>query len=155
MSTKPATAVKTIKLPPDILETDLQRPAWDAKDNQALVEGRYGKEHAEFELWYTEKMGWCIPTLLIGRARSANTTDRTYATTLDGKPVRIGKGPHVLRTVTVYVRVSRLAVLQKYLDTRTAGAATAGQIRDRISSRRAQGQEERAAGHRSWLWDAR
>lgn len=109
-----------------------------------------------FELWHCRgTIGWVIPTLLIGRAssRRGQTTDRTYAVTMEGKPVRVGKGPHVTATVTVYVRASRLAALRPFLDLRQAGAATAGEIRDRISSRRAQGQVERANGRTSWRWE--
>jgi hypothetical protein len=143
----PKTAVA---LPSDITETDLKYPDYKSKDQ--LVP-QY--DNNQFELWYTQQMGWCIPTLRIGGSGRYGSTPRTYATTLDGKQVRIGKGPHVLRTVTVYVRQSRVKVLQKYLDLRTAGAVTSNTIRDRISSRRAQGQVMRAEGRHSWLWDAK
>ena len=95
----------------------------------------------EFSLWYVDALGgWCVPTLLIRNAsrRSSSKTDRTYATTLDGKPVRIGMGPHVSAIARVYVRASRKAALQRYLDLQSEGSKTAHEIRDRISSRRAQ-----------------
>lgn len=142
-----------ITLPKDIQSSDLKYP--DYKSNDKLVRIQAGPESwqaesAIFELWYTEQMGWCIPTLLIAKG---STTDRTYATTLDGKQVRIGKGPHVKRTVTVYVRQSRLSVLQRYLDLKQSGAEVSNQIRDRISSRRVQGQIMRQQGRSSWRWD--
>lgn len=144
-------------LPKDITAKDLVYP--DYKDGDKLTtiqEGpeSWNKRSASFELWYTEQMGWCIPTLLISNARRGSSNPaRTYATTLDGKPVRIGRGPHVKRIVTVYVRESRLKALQHYLDKQKAGAEVSNQIRDRISSRRAQGQIMRAQGRTSWRWD--
>jgi hypothetical protein len=144
------------KLPADIKALDLKRPGFEDADKLARIktgEESWQYELATFEMWYTEQMGWCIPTLLIAKASRASTTDRTYATTLDGKQVRIGKGPHVKRVVTVYVRESRLKELQHYLDLQRAGAEVSNQIRDRISSRRAQGQVERQKGKSSWRWD--
>jgi len=85
--------------------------------------------------------------------RGSNVADRTYATTLDGKSVRIGFGPHVRARHTVFVSKSRLAVLQKFLDLRKQGQVTSNEIRDRISSRRAQGQVNRANGLQSWRWE--
>lgn len=118
--------VNDIPLPKGILKTDLKYP----KNYKNHV---YGKD---FELWYTERFGWCIPTLLIGRKRGRNTTDRTYATTLDGKPVRIGNGPHVKATVQVYVTKKREKALQTFVEIHTKGAEVSNEIRDRISTRR-------------------
>lgn len=129
------TATKKIELPEGIIESDTVRPAWDSKTKMAKGPDGYGV--LEFQLWYTERFGWCIPTLLIGKARRAGTQDRTYATTLKGETVRIGMGPHVLATHTVYVKESRLAKLQKFVDIMNAWAGRAGDIRDRISTRRA------------------
>lgn len=148
-----------ITLPDGVVESDLKYPDFKSKDKLAHIKvgsEEWAYETAQFELWYTESMGWVIPTLLIsraGRRAPVGTTDRVYATTLDGKPCRVGRGPHVLRTVTVYVRESRLPALQKYLDIRNAGSVTSNEIRDRISSRRAQGQLMRQQGRTSWRWD--
>lgn len=118
-----------IKLPTEIKARDLKYPKWDSDDR--LVD--------QFDMWYTERFGWCIPTLFISKARrGSGMNDRTYGTTLDGTPVTMGKGPHILKTVTVYVRGSRKAVLQKFLDLKVNGQAKAGEIRDRISTRRVQ-----------------
>lgn len=104
------------------------------------------KDHeysADFELWHVGDWGWCIPTLMIRnvpRRRLTGTTvaPRTYAVRVDnGGLVRIGLGPHVKERVTVYGRKSRMAALKKFLDLRNEGAAKAGQVRDRISTRRA------------------
>lgn len=134
-------------LPKGVKATDLKYPSYKE------VEG-IDYDARSFELWHTTGFGWCIPVLLIGRARRANTSDRTYAVTVEGaKLVRIGKGPHVTDTLTVYTRKTTIERLQPYLDLRTKGAGDAGSVRDRISSRRAQGQIERARGKSSWRWD--
>jgi hypothetical protein len=146
-----------VKLPAGVRESDTKFPGYKSKDRVVRFDFGTGyEETASLELWYTERMGWCIPTLLISRAarRNPNTTDRTYATTLSGDQVRIGKGPHVLRTTTVYVRESRFEALKKFLELKKNGSAKSGQIRDRISSRRAQGQQERASGNHYWKWNS-
>jgi hypothetical protein len=139
-------------LPKGMVAGDLQSPPW----NEAMRDIPY--EDRQFEMWYTTGFGWCIPTLSISSSgyRSGRTGSqrRTYAVTVDGgKVVRIGAGPHVLEIVLVHNRPSRRAALQPFLDLRTKGSADAGQVRDRISSRRVQGQMERAAGNRYWRWD--
>lgn len=136
------------KLPKGIVAADLKYPDYKA------VEG-VDYENRSFELWHTTGFGWCIPTLRIGNARRSGPqyAARTYATTLDGTVVRIGRGPHVTDTLTVYTTRATLKRLQPFLDLRHKGAMSAGTIRDRISSRRAQGQVERASGKSSWRWD--
>ena len=133
-------------LPKGILASDLKFPSYTEQQNVPW-------ESRSFELWFVASFGWCIPTLLIGKSRRSNNPDRTYATTLDGKTVRVGKGPHVTETLTVYVRDKSLDRLQTFIDMRTQGQGKAGEIRDRISSRRAQGVLERASGKHSWRWD--
>lgn len=123
---------KSIDLPEGIKESDLALPDWKSKV----------KVSWNFEIWYTARFGWCIPTLLIrgvsGRMASRGiTNERTYATTLDGQVIRIGLGPHVLARHTVYVKESRLAALQKYVDIQHDGQVKANDVRDRISTRRA------------------
>jgi len=149
------TATKTAPLPTlplGILSSDLSQP----KDSWKLWKGHdVPYEDRSFDLWHTTGFGWCIPTLLIAAAsyRRPGQPERTYATTIDGKVVRIGAGPHVTHRLTVYLRPSRMAALKKFLDLREAGRGSAGQVRDRISSRRAQGQVMRAQGRSSWQWD--
>lgn len=143
------TNAKDIKLPKGILKSDLTYPK-DYADNT----------YETFELWDVRGVGLLIPSLLISKTsrrvrlvHGGAVTDRYYATDVaTGKIYRIGRGPHVLSTTTVYVRKSRLADLQKFLDLREKGSADANMIRDRISSRRAQGQLHRAAGRSSWTW---
>lgn len=118
-----------IALPPEIKKTDLKYPSWKAADKN--------KYNTQFDLWYTERFGWCIPTLFISRARrGSNMQDRTYGISLKGETVTMGKGPHVLRTVTVYVKNGRLEKLKKFLDLKAQGEGKAGDIRDTISTRR-------------------
>jgi hypothetical protein len=140
-------------LPEGIEAGDLEYPRHMSPDPLANDEANHGS----FELYETIGFGWCISTLLISRAsgrRTAPASDRTYAVRVaDGATVRIGLGPHVKRTVTVYVRRSRVAALKRYLDLFRSGAERANTIRDRISSRRAQGVEMRAQGRSSWRWD--
>jgi hypothetical protein len=145
MKTKPK-AVKLPMLPLGIELSDFKRPDWDDKKDK-LIEPY---QDSEFEMWYTERFGWCIPTLLIGRGRGGYQ-DRTYAYSLKTEgTVRIGRGPHVLHTVTVYVRKTREKALRPYLEKRSQGAGMAGDIRDRISTRRALTAQRRASYGGLW-----
>lgn len=136
-----------VALPEGVLETDLNPPKYGTKGNSDLFLRENGEKYGavlSFELWYTERFGWCIPTLEIRKASSrsriagTNSTDRrSYGISLRGEIVTIGLGPHIKRTCTVYVKASRQDKLQKFLDLRVKGLEQAGGIRDRISSRRA------------------
>ena len=124
-------AAKKIALPTGIVVADLKWPSFEDKDRQ--VRGDDG----QFDIWYTEKMGWCIPTLRISGTRPRGYAERTYAVMLDGGLCRICAGPHVLKQHTVYIRESRKEALQKFIDIRHTGAVSAHETRDRISTRRA------------------
>ena len=139
---KPAVKPAAVPLPTSVKDADLEYPSYKSKDRVV----------ATFDLWHTTSMGWVIPTLLIRRTRRMDRSDRTYATTLDARPVRVGLGPHIDRKVTVYVRESRQAALQSLLDLKDRGEVTSNEIRDRISSRRAQGSLNRANGLTHWSW---
>lgn len=139
-------------LPKGINAKDLTRPAWDAKDRVARDESGY--HYHEYKLWYTKRFGWVLPTLLISKGKGQNP-DRYYGITVgDDKPdmsltykerserkrgqqVRIGRGPHVLRQETVYVRESRLEKLQWLIDLYNEGLESANDTRDTISTKRA------------------
>lgn len=127
-----------IDLPKGILKSDLKYPK-DYKD--------HSYEH-DFELWYTERFGWCIPTLLISKARrGSNVNDRTYAITINTKEtICVGKGPHVKESVKVYVKKSRVSDLQSFLDLKEEGESKAGEIRDSISTRRMNTMQRRHYG---------
>jgi hypothetical protein len=127
-----------IDLPKGILKSDLKYPT-DYKDHS------YSDD---FELWYTERFGWCIPTLLIAKARrGAKVPDRTYAVTLTNKEtICVGRGPHVKSIVKVYVKKSRVSALQSFLDIKNSGECKAGEIRDSISTRRMNSMQRRHSG---------
>jgi hypothetical protein len=127
---------KTTVLPAGIKDSDLKAPNWDADDKLARGKDGYG---LSFDLWYTPAMGWVIPTLQIARGRRGYA-DRTYAVRVDGTGLcRVGQGPHVTAQHTVYVRESRANALAKYVTLLEQGTADSHQVRDRISTRRAQG----------------
>lgn len=131
---------KPIELPTGIKESDLKYP----KNYKIRV-----VEH--LELYYVKAFGWCIATLHIRNAgtRNTNRDPRTYAVRVDtGECVRVGLGPHVLKRITVYATEKRLKDLQKFIDLKNSGEVTANEIRDRISTRRAQGTLRRS----QWNW---
>ena len=140
------------KLPEGILMGDLVMPKnkdgysdWNALAGTRVMGG-------QFELWYTTGFGWCIPTLNISHNRRASS-ERTYAVRVDTDGVvRIGGGPHVIERHWVYVKKARLKALQKFVDMQAQGAVDANTVRDRISSRRAQGALNRAKVLTSWRW---
>jgi len=141
------TKAKAIELPPGVLVSDTKYPDWkeratDHGDNGCLT------------FYNTHGFGWCIATLAIGgRTRRGRENSRTYAVRVsDGAGVRIGNGPHVKSTVTIYLRKARMSALKKYADLYVTGAVKANTTRDRISSRRAEGVERRAAGDTWWRW---
>lgn len=129
-------------LPPDITEDLLHQDY----DNPSKYKG-VPWEQRWFELWFVDGWGWCIPTLLISNAGSrrvnstgAGATKRTYAVRVDNREtVRIGLGPHVKGTYTVNVTKKSLPAMEKYFTLIQEGQTKAGQIRDTISTRRAQG----------------
>jgi len=142
MAKKQSEKKPEIELPKGIKESDLSYPK------------NYKNRVVEYlELYYTTAFGWCIATLHIRNAgrRSTNKDPRTYAVKVDdGSCVRVGLGPHVLKRVTVYVTEKRLKDLQRFIDLKNSGEITANEIRDRISTRRAQGSIRRSK--LGWDW---
>ncbi len=138
--TKPK-LVLVAPLPSLVVLKDLERPTYDELYGKAKEAVEF--PNGEFELYYVERFGWVIPTLHIRNAsrRSFNQNPaRTYAVAVkDGSICRVGLGPHVKQTIRVFVRRSRLAALKPLLDLRSKGAEDANDVRDRISTRRAQG----------------
>jgi hypothetical protein len=129
-----------IALPAGIKESDLKYRTPPLHHNPNWYDTK-GKRHELFELTmhYTENFGWCIATLGIRRNTRANGFgDRSYGISInDGSLVRIGMGPHVKRTIRVHLYVDRLKDLQQYIDLYNKGLEGAGDVRDRISTRRA------------------
>ncbi|SHG89211.1 hypothetical protein [Bradyrhizobium erythrophlei] len=99
-------------------------------------------------LYETERFGWVVTTLHIRNPGSRHRTGaqaRTYGVNAEGQVVTVGLGPHVKRTLTVYVTRARADALKTLTDLHERGLADAGSIRDRISSRRAQGAMRRSS----------
>lgn len=131
-------------LPPKVLVADTKYP--DYQKEERLQE--------ELTFYKTSGFGWVLRTLFISRSPNRNYPDRYYGIAVDdGRSVRVGGGPHILATVTVYVKEGiRAEALKCYLELLNAGTINAGEIWDRISTRRARGQEYRAQGRTHWKW---
>lgn len=134
-------------LPAPLRESDTRYPSRGSKDRIFARVEVYCVSFAEGGL------GWCCPVLPIGMRARFGPAARAYAFRLaDGKLCRVGNGPHVKATATLYLRESQRERLAPFLSARERAAEQAHQVRDRIGSRRVQGQAERAAGRRSWNW---
>lgn len=139
---------KPAPLPPGVQASDLEYPRTSKGERLAYALG----SHGVLQFYETTRFGWCLCTLRIGGG-GRHGPERYYAARVeDGATVSVGRGPHVTRVIEVFVREDRAEALKRYTDLHKEGLARAGTVRDRISSRRAQGAEERAAGHTSWRW---
>lgn len=155
-NTKSTTAPK-VELPPNVQPADLLQPAngrglsFD-RLSQLGVEESWGR----LTFYQTTGLGWVLCTLHISnpsRRQAPGTAARTYAIGVaDKKIYTVGRGPHVTQEVTIQLSQDNIDRLSEYAALYQRGLAEAGQIRDRISSRRAQGQLHRAAGRTSWRW---
>lgn len=96
----------------------------------------------EMKLYRTEA-GWMLCTLYIsspGKRNRSPSQDRYYAIGVGDKKIyTVGRGPHVLEEMTVYLSEKNKQRLSTLIELFQEGLSQAGQIRDRISSRRAQG----------------
>ena len=134
------------KLPKGITVKDCKYPSYKDKDQLNWQVG----QHGQLDLHYTERFGWVITTLHISNAskrqRMAGINgSRSYGITVDGgQIVSVGLGPHVKASVTVYIRNSRTAKLQKFIDLYNKGMEDANNIRDRRSTRIAQTKQRNA-----------
>jgi hypothetical protein len=143
--------VKASSLPPDVVLQDLVYPSIDYKDRLKLQEKVGGYHNMQLQFYDTTGFGWVICTLPISKGRNGRD-DRTYGVNLKGETVRVGNGPHVKSSLLVYLTPENLDRLMKYVELKVKGETRAGEIRDRISTRRARGQEYRAAGRTTWWW---
>ena len=124
-----------IPLPKGVKITDTQRK-YSLKDGYAPVDRAMG-DCGSVTMHYTERFGWCIATLPI--SKSQKFADRTYGICVNDKGiVRVGKGPHVLSTITLYFKQKRAEMLAHYAELYKVGLVRAHEIRDGISTRRAQ-----------------
>lgn len=163
----PKTAPKTdpkpkFALPDDVTLADCKYPDWGEslpyEDQKALGLTYESGWSGSLTFYYTEKLGWVLCTLHISNASRSQkargvVTDRSYGIGIkDEKVYTVGRGPHVLSEIQVYLRKDAMDRLEKYVKLWLKGMADAGNIRDRISSRRAQGQAYRAEGRSFWTW---
>ena len=155
MKTIPAKPVE-IELPKGIKASDLVYPSWKSK-NKIVYEGDH---RGQLTLHYVANRGWVIATLPISNARAGSGYEgRTYAIEINKKNdwtdehqiVTVGKGPHITKTVTVYVTTKRKEALQPFVDIFNKGLVSAGNIRDRISTRRAQTVLRRSGTGLGWF----
>ena len=102
-------SIPKIDLPEGVIASDLNYPKWSSKDQLNRTVGDNG--YLQFN--FTTSFGWCLATLGIARGRNGNA-DRTYGVRVsDGAQIRMGQGPHILKSITVYVRTSRSEKLKK------------------------------------------
>lgn len=129
-----------IALPKGVKQTDTERK-YSPKTGYAPIDTKLGN-YGSVTMHYTERFGWCIATLPI--SKSQKFQDRTYGICVDGGDiVRVGKGPHILSTITVYFKTNRVNELMTYAELYKTGLTKAHQIRDGISTRRAVSQSFR------------
>ncbi len=122
-------------LPKGILVGDTKYPKWDGKNRTVQT----------LTLYRTERFGWVVRTLLISRG-TRGQPDRYYGIALsDQQIVSVGNGPHVKDTVEVWVMTKTQKRLQFLIDLHTKGMESAGNIRDRRSTRIANTKARRGA----------
>lgn len=129
-------ATKT-EFPEGVVKADTQYPKWRENNPVKVVE--------TLTFIRSERFGWVVTTLAINARQN-----RYYAATLDGETCTVGNPKSQL--LTVYVKESRATQLSEWIKASKAGEERAGEIRDRIGSRRAEGQERRARGETYWRW---
>lgn len=146
-------------LPYGVKASDLVRPKWEDGKNLEYSELRdMGLETPTISLYKTEKVGWAVCVLFISNpSRSARAkgidTARFYAIGVnDKKMYTLGRGPHVTEEITVHLTKDNIERLMPLVELFKQGSVDANTIRDRISSRRAQGAMHRANGRTSWMW---
>ena len=154
-SNTPAKSDK-IALPKGIKASDLKYPNYKSK-NKLVYEGAH---RGSLTFHYVPSRGWVIATLPISNARrNSGFEDRTYAIEVQEKPytpgehniVTVGKGPHITKTIQVYITTKRVKALKPYIDIFSKGLASAGNIRDRISTRRTQTVLRRSGSPLGWF----
>lgn len=135
-----------LELPEGVLPSDLK---WTGEELDYEV-----GEHGSITMHRTERFGWVIATLPISKGKRG-APDRTYGIPVSGSPelVSVGNGPHVTKTIVIRAKKSRSEALRPFHDMYVRGLLAANGTRDRISSRRAQGQRMRDLGRSSWRWD--
>lgn len=167
---KTSEKAQSTDLPADVTADDLKTAPYDYDQPEEVVKknievrralskrladaGAEDLAYGLLQFYKTDGFGWVLTTLKISNGKRGRD-DRYYAVTMRGEVCRVGNGPHVKQVVNVYLKPDNADRLWKYVELWLKGAASAGGIRDRISSRRAQGQEMRAQGRSFWTWDAK
>lgn len=151
------------QLPPDVTAADLKWPKTPEYGTPAyrewlkvIDEIRRRTDAGQLTFYHVpagrKAPDWVLTTLRIGGA-GRGATERYYGVGVaDGKVYTVGRGPHVAAVVTIHLHPGNWDRLRKYADLYEKGMADAQAVRDRISSRRAQGQLHRAAGRTHWYW---
>jgi hypothetical protein len=142
----------TSNLPFGLKASDLKYPSRPRRYD-------WNKEHSwdvlhTIKLHRTERFGWVVTTLFIrnpSRRSRPGAQPRTYAISADGQVCRVGIGPHIKETITAYVTRGRLKALKELVDLHEKGLVEANEIRDRRSSRMAQGELYRMNLRRGWM----
>lgn len=149
------------ELPPDIVASDTVPPQFNRKTLRSYSELQGKGLPATLLFYQTASLGWVLTTLHISNASSRQRArgieaERYYAIGVsDSKVYTVGRGPHVKKEISVYIKPSNIDRLRKYLNLYAKGMEDANQIRDRISSRRAQGALRRSgAGGLFGSWDS-
>ncbi len=130
-------------LPPDVTEADCKY------DYEASLSYREFPEGTNLPLTFYKvggkdaraDWGWVLTTLIISGKGRRGSTDRYYSIGVDDSKIyTVGRGPHVQAVVEVYITTKNRDRLWKYVELHQKGLGEAQTIRDRIGSRRAQGQ---------------
>lgn len=108
-----------------IIKSDLKYPSFDNYNDRAHNLGNHG----QLTFIHTERFGWVIATLPISK-------NRTYGVSVENGAI-VSTNTDYSTDVTLYLRKSRMESLQKFVDLYDKGMGSANNIRDRISTRRA------------------
>lgn len=137
---KPIKKVEKVELPDGIKAEYLKYPDYKNKDEGHLVD--------TLVFLHSDRIGWVVGTLWINQRQN-----RTYATDINGKIYTCGNPSTNILYAHVTEKRAKDPKVAKWLEAKRKGLEGAGNIRDRIGSRRAQGQVMRAEGRTSWMWD--
>lgn len=138
---------KSPQLPKGVLKSDLKYDGERITKAQWEKLRELGMENTQIPLWFQQNGGCFIPTLPISHGGL-----RSYAIALSDKKIWSLTRNQSIAAQYVYIRKGNFKRLIPLMETFAKGMADSQKIRDRISSRRAQGQLNRAAGLTSWRW---
>lgn len=144
------------ELPKGVKKSDIVYPKLGQGFNYSERQALGIQDVYSLRFYKVKGLGWVLCTLHISnpsRRQSSGTAARTYAIGVnDSKLYTVGRGPHVLQEIEVHLKKDNVERLRPLLELHKKGMEDASSVRDRISSRRAQGQLHREAGRTSWTW---